>query len=178
MRLRAGAGHGASDCPTEGSVGHPLRLDVTKPEDIAAAVETVNKAGRGLYALVNNAGVAITGPPVTSEEDFDFLFDVNVYGPYRVTRAFSPLIVQSKGRIAIISSISGILSARNLGVYSMSKHAIEASRVVPNQHVAEITIQKAIEELVQLTEGHAYSYDRASLVAMLDAALAKSRIAQ
>jgi NAD(P)-dependent dehydrogenase (short-subunit alcohol dehydrogenase family) len=52
--------------------------------------------------------------------------DVNVFGPYRVTKAFSPLIVASTGRITTISSISGILSGRNLGVYSMSKHAIEA----------------------------------------------------
>jgi len=104
-----------------------LRLDVTKPEEIAAAVEAVTAAGRGLHGLVNNAGVAITGPfSDTTEEDFDFVMQVNVYGPYRVTKAFTPLIVAGKGRITTISSISGILSARDLGVYSMSKHAIEA----------------------------------------------------
>ena len=46
--------------------------------------------------------------------------------------------------------------------------------VVPNQREAEITIRKAIEELVQLNEGHTYTYDRASLIAMLDEALAAS----
>jgi NAD(P)-dependent dehydrogenase (short-subunit alcohol dehydrogenase family) len=104
-----------------------VRLDVTKPAEIAAAVETVTKSGRGLYGLVNNAGVAIRGPLAeTREEDFHYVMDVNVYGPYRVTRAFSPLIVAQKGRITTISSISGILSAPGLGVYSMSKHAMEA----------------------------------------------------
>ncbi len=44
--------------------------------------------------------------------------------------------------------------------------------VVPNQREAEITIKKAIEELVQLNEGHKYSYDREQLIAMLDEALA------
>jgi hypothetical protein len=44
--------------------------------------------------------------------------------------------------------------------------------VVPNQREAEITIKKAIEELVQLNEGHKYSYDRVQLIAMLDEALA------
>src|SRR5580693_8309839 len=39
-----------------------VRLDVTKPEDIDATVETVTKAGRGLYGLVNNAGVVTVGP--------------------------------------------------------------------------------------------------------------------
>ncbi len=46
---------------------------------------------------------------------------------------------------------------------------------VPNQREGEITIRKAIEELVQLNEGHAYTYDRAALVAMIDEALAKAR---
>ena len=223
-----------------------IRLDVTKADEIAAAVDTVTKAGRGLYGLVNNAGVAITGSFMdTKEEDFDFVMDVNAYGPYRVTKAFAPLIIAEKGRITNIGSISGILSGRDLGVYSMSKHAIEAfadslalqmeplgvqvsvvepgnynseigataakrtgvvSRltdrsqykppdevaaavklalfepapkrrymVVPNQYEAEITIKKAIQELVQLNEGQTYTYDRESLVKMLDEALATAR---
>ena len=46
--------------------------------------------------------------------------------------------------------------------------------VVPNQREAEITIRKAIQELVQLNEGHKYSYDRESLIEMLDEALVAS----
>jgi NAD(P)-dependent dehydrogenase (short-subunit alcohol dehydrogenase family) len=223
-----------------------IRLDVTKADLLAAAVDTISKAGRGHYGLVNHAGVAITGSFMdTKEEDFDFLMDVNVYGPYRVTKAFAPLIIAEKGRITTIGSISGILSGRDIGVYSMSKHAIEAfadslalqmepqgvqvsviepgnynseigataakrtgvvSRitdrsqykppdevaaavklalfepapkrrymVVPDQHEAEITIKKAIQELVQLNEGQAYTYDRESLVKMLDEALTTAR---
>jgi NAD(P)-dependent dehydrogenase (short-subunit alcohol dehydrogenase family) len=104
-----------------------IRLDVTVQDEIDAAVETVRKEGRGLYGLVNNAGVAILGPLIeTKESDLDFLFDVNVYGPYRVTKAFAPLIIESKGRISTIGSISGILSGTFYGPYSMSKHAMEA----------------------------------------------------
>jgi NAD(P)-dependent dehydrogenase (short-subunit alcohol dehydrogenase family) len=222
-----------------------LRLDVTKPDEIAAAVEAVTAAGRGLHGLVNNAGVAITGPfSDTQEEDFDFVMQVNVYGPYRVTKAFTPLIVAGKGRITTIGSISGILSPRDLGVYSMSKHAVEAfadslalqmepqgvrvsvvepgnynteigtsaarrsgvSRltdrspykspeevadavrlalfepepkrrymVVPNAYEGEITIRKAIQELVELNEGHVHTYGRDALVQMLDEALTTAR---
>lgn len=221
-----------------------VRLDVTKPDEIAAAVKTITDANRGLYALVNNAGVAVSGPMMQSkDEDFQYVMDVNVYGPYRVTKAFAPLIIESKGRITTISSISGILSAPTLGIYSMSKHAMEAFgdslagelaplgvqvslvepgnfnseigataaarmgvaslaadrskypepdavaeavqhalfdpnpkrryMVVPVQTEAEWTIRKAIEELVQLNQGHAHSYDRAALVEMLEAELAK-----
>jgi NAD(P)-dependent dehydrogenase (short-subunit alcohol dehydrogenase family) len=104
-----------------------VRLDVTSDADIAAAVRLVADAGLGLHGLVNNAGVAISGSMMqTSEEDFHYVMNVNVYGPFRVTRAFAPAIIESKGRITTISSISGILSSSTLGVYSMSKHAIEA----------------------------------------------------
>jgi NAD(P)-dependent dehydrogenase (short-subunit alcohol dehydrogenase family) len=221
-----------------------VRLDVTKPDQIAAAVRTVTEAGRGLHGLVNNAGVAVSGPMMQSkEEDLHYVMDVNVYGPYRITKAFAPLLIESKGRVTTISSISGILSSPTLGIYSMSKHAIEAfgdslagemaplgvtvslvepgnfnseigataaaragvsslaadrSRypepdavakavqhalfdanpkrrymVVPAQNEAELTIRKAIQELVQLNQGHAHSYDRDALVKMLDAALAE-----
>jgi NAD(P)-dependent dehydrogenase (short-subunit alcohol dehydrogenase family) len=221
-----------------------IRLDVTSPEEIAAAVETVRKGGRGLHGLVNNAGVAVVGPLMeTKAEDLRFVFDVNAMGPYRVTKAFAPLILESGGRITTISSIAGILSSPPLGAYSMSKHAVEAfgdtlaaelepkgvkvsliepgnyrseisrnaavrmglppdspmadrSRfkesdevaeavmhalfdvnpkrrymVVPDEREAELTISKAIEELVQLNERQPYSYDRDELVRMLDAAL-------
>jgi NAD(P)-dependent dehydrogenase (short-subunit alcohol dehydrogenase family) len=54
------------------------------------------------------------------------VFDVNVYGPYRVTQAFAPLIINSKGRIVNISSITGIAPGSMGGQYGMSKHAVEA----------------------------------------------------
>ena len=104
-----------------------VRLDVTKQDEIDAAVTTIRDAGRGLYGLVNNAGVVVLSPLIEiDEEDFDFQMNVNVYGPYRITRAFAPLIMESKGRISIISSISGTLAGSTWGPYSMSKHAMEA----------------------------------------------------
>src|SRR5210317_2143371 len=104
-----------------------IRLDVNKPEQINAAVKTITQAGRGLYGLVNNAGVVVLKPLIEiDEEDFHFQMNVNVYGPYRVTRAFAPLIIESKGRISIIGSIAGTLSSATWGPYSMTKHAMEA----------------------------------------------------
>ncbi|WP_282121878.1 SDR family oxidoreductase [Algibacter mikhailovii] len=104
-----------------------IKLDVNNWSEINAAVDIVKKEGRGLYGLVNNAGVAIFSPLIeVKEEDLDFIFNVNIYGPYRITKAFAPLIIESKGRITTISSISGILAGRFFGPYSMSKHAMEA----------------------------------------------------
>jgi len=104
-----------------------VRLDVTRPADIAAAVETVSKAGRGLHGLVNNAGVATVGTIADmSPEEFDLVMSVNAYGPVRMIKAFEPMLIGQKGRIVNIGSISGILTSQNLAAYSMSKHAIEA----------------------------------------------------
>lgn len=224
----------------------PVKLDVTSPEDIAAAVDTITKAGRGLYGLVNNAGVATLGTATqTKYEEFDLVMKVNVYGPYRVTQAFAPLIIESRGRITTIGSISGVLAAPSVSAYAMSKHAIEAFgdslageleplgvkvsiiepgnydsdigksatqrtgivgrltdrsmykkpdevaaavtlalfeenpkrryMTTPNQDEADRTIRKQISQLVELNEGHAYTYDRDALVKMLDEALATAR---
>jgi NAD(P)-dependent dehydrogenase (short-subunit alcohol dehydrogenase family) len=80
-----------------------VRLDVTVQAEIDAAVAMVREGGRGLYGLVNNAGVAILGSLIEVEEDeLDFQFDVNVFGPYRITKAFAPLIMESKCRITTI----------------------------------------------------------------------------
>ena len=126
---------------------HSLQLDVTSAGDIATAVDTVTRAGRGLHALVNNAGVGLGGPLTEmKEEDFHFLMDVNLYGPYRVTKAFSPLIVASKGRITTIGSISGILTGPHSGAYSMSKHAIEAFSDVLAAEMAPRGVQVSVVE--------------------------------
>jgi NAD(P)-dependent dehydrogenase (short-subunit alcohol dehydrogenase family) len=104
-----------------------VKLDVTRQDDIDAALAIITKAGRGLHGLVNNAGVAsVATATETSLEEFTLTMDVNVYGPWRVTRAFAPLIIASKGRITTIGSISGVLAPRDLTAYAMSKHAMEA----------------------------------------------------
>jgi NAD(P)-dependent dehydrogenase (short-subunit alcohol dehydrogenase family) len=104
-----------------------VRLDVTVQADIDAAVEMVKASERELYGIVNNAGVMIMGLLAELDEsDLDFVFDVNVYGPYRIIKAFAPMIIESKGRITNISSLAGIASGPTYGAYSMSKHALEA----------------------------------------------------
>ena len=104
-----------------------VRLDVTSQEDIGAAVALITAEGRGLWGLVNNAGVATRAPVAEiSDSDMDFVFDVNVMGVVRVTRAFLPLIVENKGRVVTTGSVAGIGSSPGGSVYSMTKHAVEA----------------------------------------------------
>ena len=105
----------------------PLRCDVTKPDEIAGAVRMVTDAGHGLYGLVNNAGLGDLGMLSTwTDEELFHMFDVNVFGPFRMTNAFLPLLVESKGRIVNIGSQGGMLAKNYYGPYTMTKHAIEA----------------------------------------------------
>ncbi len=104
-----------------------VRLDVTHAADISAAVRTITSAGRGLFGVVNNAGVVVAGPLIELEEsELDFILGVNLYGPFRITKAFAPLLLDARGRVVNISSLNGIVASPMIGAYSMSKHAIEA----------------------------------------------------
>lgn len=81
-------------------------------------------AAEGYYVY---AGVYFGGPLIEVDlEELRWMMNVNVYGVYRVTQAFAPMIIESKGRITTIGSIAGTLSGRFSGQYSMTKHAIEA----------------------------------------------------
>ncbi len=104
-----------------------VRLDVTKQDEIDAVVALIRKKGTGLYALVNNAGIGSGGPVAsTSFEDLDMIYRINVEGVYRVTKAFAPLIIESKGRISTTGSIAGTITRAGMSSYSGTKHWIEA----------------------------------------------------
>jgi len=104
-----------------------VKLDVTKQDEIDAVVALIRKKGSGLYGLVNNAGIGGGGPVMeTPIESQTIVYKINVEGVYRVTKAFGPLIVESKGRIATTGSIAGTVTNSRLNAYSGSKHWIEA----------------------------------------------------
>jgi NAD(P)-dependent dehydrogenase (short-subunit alcohol dehydrogenase family) len=124
-----------------------VRLDVTRPEDIEAARKVIEHGSLGLYGLVNNAGVVTIGNVMdTKMEEFDVVMSVNVYGPWRITRAFAPMIIASKGRITNIGSINGIISFAQSGAYSMSKHSIEAFTDALAQELSPLGVQVSVVE--------------------------------
>jgi NAD(P)-dependent dehydrogenase (short-subunit alcohol dehydrogenase family) len=124
-----------------------LRLDVTQPADIAAAVETITKAGRGLYGLVNNAGVGTYGTIADmSFEEFDLCMKVNVYGPVMMIKAFQPLVIAQHGRIVNIGSLSGVLASSKIPAYVMSKHAIEGLTDSLAAHLAPLGVHVSVVE--------------------------------
>ncbi len=115
----------------------PVLLDVTKAEQIAAAVETVKKRlaqeDRKLLGLVNNAGYAeFFAAELSSPDLFRALFEVNVVGVVAVTQAFLPLLrefAQSSthgARVVLVGSVVGRFTPAGAAAYSASKHAVEA----------------------------------------------------
>jgi len=108
----------------------PIVLDVTDADSIRGVSDAVSRAlgEEPLTGLVNNAGIAVSGPLEFLEmSEIRRQFEVNLFGQVAVTQAFLPLLRRAgRGRIVNMSSISGKITAPLLGPYSMSKFALEA----------------------------------------------------
>lgn len=157
-----------------------VRLDVTIQEDIDAAVAFVEAEGRGLYGLVNNAGIATMEPIIEMpEEVLDYQLDANLMGPYRVTKAFADLLIEGRGRILNVSSIAGIVTGPFSGAYSMSKHGVEAYTDALAAELARFGVQvaavepgnyrsKIVESMVRRMRERGYTGEASRYGSMLD----------
>lgn len=107
----------------------PVIMDVTDGDSIRAARDLVAAAlgEGGLAGLVNNAGVAISGPlEFLPLDDLRRQLEVNVVGQVAVIQAFMLLLRKSRGRIVNMSSIGGLSAIPFVGAYCASKFALEA----------------------------------------------------
>ena len=112
----------------------PLIFDVTKEAQLKKAASIVKKdlKNSNLLALINNAGVAISGPLLLQKvKDFEKQIDINLNGAFRVIKYFAPLCGaiknnnEKKGIIFNISSISGKIGMPGVGAYTASKFGLE-----------------------------------------------------
>ncbi|KAJ7022398.1 hypothetical protein C8F04DRAFT_240679 [Mycena alexandri] len=102
-----------------------LQLDVTSAESVAEAAKAVTAAGKGLHALINNAGVGYTMPLLDVDIDRAIgLYDTNVWGTLRTVQAFSDLLVASRGRVVNISTVGAFVNTPWIGIYNSSKAAV------------------------------------------------------
>lgn len=99
--------------------------DVSKKDQVEAAVETVRKSLGPVNVLFNHAGTIVIKPFLETEEaDWDFLFDVNVKSMYLMTRAVLPMMLaQGKGSIVCTSSISAVYATPMEVLYDATKGA-------------------------------------------------------
>lgn len=126
----------------------PVLLDVTDPEQIAAAAERVEReSDDGLHGLVNNAGVAIPAPLETVPlEDLRHQLEVNLVGYVAVTQAMLEQIRRAEGRVVFLSSIGGRIAFPFGGPYHASKFATEAIGDVFRQELRPWGLRVSIVE--------------------------------
>jgi NAD(P)-dependent dehydrogenase (short-subunit alcohol dehydrogenase family) len=106
----------------------PVMIDVTDSASIRQAADRVaaELGEQPLKGLVNNAGIAVSGPveylPI---EEVRKQLEVNFIGQVAVTQAFLPMLRRSRGRVVNIGSVGGEVALPFLSPYAASKHAIE-----------------------------------------------------
>jgi len=107
----------------------PIILDVTKDQTISEAFGKIRDAvgTAGLAGLVNNAGIAVTGPiELVPVEELRRQFEINVFGQVAVTQAFLPLIRAARGRIINVGSVGARFALPFGGALNSSKAAFES----------------------------------------------------
>ncbi len=125
-----------------------LQLDVTKPDQVAAAIAAAEAKFGRIDVLVNNAGIGYFAAVEESEEaEIRNMFEVNVFGTSRMIRAVLPGMRQRrKGVIVNFSSIGGLRSFPALGYYNATKFAVEGLSEALWQEVEPLGIQVMVVE--------------------------------
>ncbi len=102
-------------------------LDVTRPAEIESVAQQAIAAFGHVDVLVNNAGYGLNGAiEEVSEDEFEPMFQTNIYGLIRTTRAFLPHFRQRRiGHIFNLSSIGGLIGGAGWGFYNVTKFAVE-----------------------------------------------------
>lgn len=129
--------------------GKWLALDVSSDAStIKSAVADAAKAFGGIDILVNNAGYSVLGVAEDiPEEAAKAQFEVNFWGAIRVTQAALPILrAQKSGTVVNVSSIAGLTCLPCAGIYSASKHALEAWSESLSQEVAPLGIRVLVIE--------------------------------
>ncbi|XP_063729953.1 D-beta-hydroxybutyrate dehydrogenase, mitochondrial isoform X2 [Eleginops maclovinus] len=108
-----------------------VQLDVCSEAQVTQAAEYIKDnledADRGLWAVVNNAGVSTFGQvEFTSMDTYKQVSEVNLWGTIRVTKAVLPMIRKAKGRVVNITSILGRMGNTLSSPYCISKYGLEA----------------------------------------------------
>ncbi len=103
-----------------------VMVDITKQEDIKSGVEFVLKREGKIDLLVNNAGMCISGAvEETTDESAYYIFNVNLFGAFRLAREVLPSMrANGGGRIINVSSIAAVFFPPFQGFYSASKAAL------------------------------------------------------
>jgi NAD(P)-dependent dehydrogenase (short-subunit alcohol dehydrogenase family) len=109
-----------------GGIAWIHEADVTDPHAPGRIVrDAIHRFGT-ITTLVNAAGVIATGSiETTSDEEWDAMLDVNARAPFRLMRAATPALIQSRGAIVNVSSVTGLRAFPGVLAYCVSKAAVD-----------------------------------------------------
>jgi NAD(P)-dependent dehydrogenase (short-subunit alcohol dehydrogenase family) len=143
---------------TAGSSGdlEPVKLDVTDPDQIAAAAARIEDAvgAQGLWALVNNAGIPVPGPvEVLPLDDLRRQLEVNLIGQVAVTQALLPALRRARGRIVNLTSVGGRVATPFMGAYHASKFGLEAISDSLRRELAPLGVDVCVMEPGSIATG-------------------------
>ena len=132
----------------EGLELHVLRLDVRDADSVEGAIAEVIEREARIDVCVNNAGIELRGPiEDCSDDEMLVQFDTNVFGLVRVIRAVLPVMrAQHRGVIVNVSSLAGLVARPYGGIYSASKHAVEAISEALHFECAPFGVRVAVIE--------------------------------
>jgi NAD(P)-dependent dehydrogenase (short-subunit alcohol dehydrogenase family) len=125
-----------------------LKLDVTQPDQIAAAIQATEARFGGIDVLVNNAGIGYFAAIEEGEpEQVRKMFEVNVFGLMAMTQAVLPgMRERRRGCIVNFSSIGGIRAFPAIGYYNASKFAVEGLSEALWQEVEPLGVRVVLVE--------------------------------
>jgi 3-oxoacyl-[acyl-carrier protein] reductase len=116
----------AKEVEAAGGIAHALEVDVADPTSVAAAASQSLETLDGLDLLMNNAGVLDDYAPImeTDEALWTKIIGINLTGPYLVTRALMPALLEGGGTIVNTASIAGMVAGGGGTAYTASKHGV------------------------------------------------------
>ncbi|MGW8668055.1 SDR family NAD(P)-dependent oxidoreductase [Streptomyces niveus] len=134
----------AQDGPGEMLV---LELDVTDHESVRDAVTATVEYFGALDALVNNAGIMLSGPILNGDTaEWNRMIDTNLLGSMYTAHAALPHLLESKGAVVQISSTSGRTASAGGGVYGATKFGITAFSEALRQEVTAKGVRVIVVE--------------------------------
>jgi NAD(P)-dependent dehydrogenase (short-subunit alcohol dehydrogenase family) len=124
----------------------PVKLDVTKADDISAAITQITEKFGQIDVLVNNAGIGYFGAIEESEEEeVRRMFEINFFGLANVTKAVLPLLrKQRSGHILNVASIGGLVGFPAVGFYNATKFAVDGYSESLSKELAPLGVKVTV----------------------------------
>jgi NAD(P)-dependent dehydrogenase (short-subunit alcohol dehydrogenase family) len=123
--------------------GLAIATDVSKEEEVRAAIEAIAKARGSLHVLVNNAGIAGPQTPVgtTPLREWQHTLDVNLTGPFLVCKHALPMLASVKGCIVNVASALALVAKTDEAAYHASKAGlVQLSRSMALDYAARVRV--------------------------------------